>query len=315
MRDNYRSYIGVLSIFAFFALPVVVSAAGLKVSEIMYDPLGSNAGHQWIQIANTGSEAIDIAGYKLFQNGINHGIFVIVGTTTLAVGEIGIIASNPVQFLADYPNYTGTLFKSSYTLRVVGDTIVLKDSKQNVVDSAVYSSVNGASGDGNALYWYAGKWVPGAPDPGSYHVSPPSAIVAKVLAAQLPAVKILKSSDKKTATKTLSDTRPSNATVETEVVATPSDGEREGVAAVASSGSNSLWLMEMATGFAAVVVVIVASVLLSTRFVPQPTPVTEQSPEQSESFAKKNRSEALGHRPMGEADEYDLVDSPDIFLR
>lgn len=161
-----------------FAIPVI-SFARITITEVMYDAPGSDSGHEWIEIANTGDIA-NIAGYKLSEGGTNHGITVVSGTSTLAAGKIAVIANNPQNFLEDFPGFSDALFKSAFSLSNTGETITIKDSSLKPVDSVTYTSALGASGDGNTIHLNEGSWVPGAPNPGSLA---PSAALKSSLAS------------------------------------------------------------------------------------------------------------------------------------
>lgn len=154
---------------AVLVLPVQ-AFAGVTITEIMFDVPGSDSGREWIEIANSGPETVDLLGYKLFESGINHNITAVAGTSTLPVGEIAVITANPLAFLQDFPDYTGALYKSSFLLSNTGEEIAVKDNKLNVVGSADYSSTAGAEGDGNSLHLadnsLPDRWIPGAPNPG-----------------------------------------------------------------------------------------------------------------------------------------------------
>ena len=152
--------------------------AAVQFTEVMYDVPGADTGHEWLEVTNTGSASVDLTGYKFFQGGVNHGMSVVQGTTTLAAGESAVIAANTTKFLADYPAYAGVLFKSSFTLTNTGESVSLKDKALAVVDSLTYSSSMGANGDGNSLHLSNGSWISGAPNPGS---NAPSAAIKKAV--------------------------------------------------------------------------------------------------------------------------------------
>ena len=99
-----------------FALPV---HAQIAITKVVYDPPGANAGHQWIEIQNTGTEAIDLAAkdIRLFDTSGNHLIKSYAESSTLLVsgGDV-VIAQNPLLFLSDTPSFTGVLLKSSFSL-------------------------------------------------------------------------------------------------------------------------------------------------------------------------------------------------------
>jgi len=173
-----RSLAAIIGIFLSFAAPTV-ACASVQFTEIMYDAPGADTGREWIEITNTGQSSVDLTGYKLFESGVNHNLTPVQGTTTLAAGESAIITADMQKFLADYPAYTGAIFKSPFSLLNTSGSFALKDKTLAMVDSASYSAAMGAAGDGNSLHLSAappaGGWVPGAPNPGSN--APTKAIV------------------------------------------------------------------------------------------------------------------------------------------
>ena len=157
---------GVLSIVL---MPTIAFASqgALEITEIMYDAPGSDTGREWLEVANTGTTTVDLLGYKIFEGGVNHGISIVSGTSTLAVGEVAVVSNDPQKFFADFPHYTGTLLKSSFSLLNAGETLALKDGKLTTLTSATYRSSMGAAGDGNSLHKNLNRWTSGAPNPGS----------------------------------------------------------------------------------------------------------------------------------------------------
>lgn len=161
------------------SVPACASAASVQITEIMYDPPGANAGNQWIEVTNIGTQPVDLAGYKLSTGGVNHKLVLASGTTTLGASESAILASSPDNFSAQYPGYHGILFKSAFSLASkTGDTIILKDAKLAPLDTAVYTASAGASGDGNSLHRSGSTFVVGAPNPGSTAPTAPLAPAA-----------------------------------------------------------------------------------------------------------------------------------------
>ncbi len=148
-------------------MPTTTHAA-VQITEVMYDPPGANAGAQWLELTNMGDLPISLAQYKIADGGTNHKITVMSGTSTLAVGRSGIVASDPQTFLARFPDYTGALFKSAISFASKkGDTVTLKDARLQPIDTVSYDPSAGAAGDGNTLHRTAGVLVVGAPNPGS----------------------------------------------------------------------------------------------------------------------------------------------------
>jgi len=173
--------------------------ASVQFTEVMYDAPGTDTGREWLEVTNMGSSSVNLFDYKLFEGDVNHNVILTAGTTTLAAGESAVIAANAQKFVADYPAYSGPLFKSSFSLNNTGESVALKDNKLAVVDSLSYSSIMGAEGDGNSLHLEGGSWVPGAPNPGSD--APSKAIVKPAPVVIAPAAKTAAAISKASTTK------------------------------------------------------------------------------------------------------------------
>ncbi|MBU2542114.1 lamin tail domain-containing protein [Patescibacteria group bacterium] len=73
--------------------------------------------HEWIEIYNKGESSVDIEGWKFIVEGESkHGINLTSSTTSFVIEpeEYAIIAENDINFLVDYPDYSGKLFDSSW---------------------------------------------------------------------------------------------------------------------------------------------------------------------------------------------------------
>lgn len=159
--------------------PFSAHAASAVITEIMYDLPGTDSGREWIEIQNTGTETISFGDWKFFEGNTNHGLSFSRGEATTSASGFAVIADDPAKFLADWPNFAGTLFGSSFSLGNSGETLALKQDGV-VVDQVTYSSVTGAAGDGNSLQrvgsgWQAALPTPGAAFGGAGSVPPPSA--------------------------------------------------------------------------------------------------------------------------------------------
>lgn len=161
----------------------VVAQAKIEFTELLYDPAGTDAGREWIEIHNAASNAVDVGTWKLFEEGVNHGLRAVVGTTTLAGGQYAVIADDPAKFMVDWPAYSGTLFDSSFSLKNTGEPLVLlgKDADE---DSLVFEPTLGAARDGNSLQKQLStdglvSWIAALPTPGAaarpFAIVPPNA--------------------------------------------------------------------------------------------------------------------------------------------
>ena len=114
--------------------------AAVKIVDVMYDPPGADAGHEWIEVTNTGPDAVNLTTYRLFEGGVNHKLAAATGAASLAAGAKAIITTDPAQYAADNPGFSGSVFKSSFSLSNTAETISLKDAKLTTVDTYSYTA-------------------------------------------------------------------------------------------------------------------------------------------------------------------------------
>ena len=158
--------------FAFFFVPGITTAQ-VVISEIMYDLEGSDTGREWVEVFNSGSSAILLTEWKLFEADSNHNIAAHSGGESLVSGAYAIIADNPAKFLEDRPAYTGLLFDSAFSLSNTGETLALRccSTGEGLIDkdSISYDPGIGAAGDGNTLNRASAgssSFAAGTPTPG-----------------------------------------------------------------------------------------------------------------------------------------------------
>ena len=102
----------------FFVLASSAQAAetDLLVSEIMYDVSGADSGHEWLEFYNSGTESLTASSTWRFFDGSNHSLNLFYGSSSVAGNEFFILADNAENFLADYPNFSGTVFDTVMSL-------------------------------------------------------------------------------------------------------------------------------------------------------------------------------------------------------
>ncbi|KKU82082.1 MAG: S-layer-like protein array protein [Parcubacteria group bacterium GW2011_GWA1_47_8] len=153
----------------FFLLAHHVHAQAF-ISEIMYDVSGTDSGYEWGEVGNKGSTPVDLASWKFFEEGTNHGLVAVQGSGALSAGAYAIIADDAQKFLADHAGFLGAVFDSSFSLKNTGETIALKTPNGTVGDSVAYVGDTGAAGDGNSLQKISGVWKASTPTPGAPNV-------------------------------------------------------------------------------------------------------------------------------------------------
>jgi hypothetical protein len=137
-----------------FLIPSI-SYSQIQIVEVMANPEGSDTDREWIRIYNSGSE-VNMNLYRFLEAGVNHKILEGNSGISLGSGEHGIIADNVDNFLSEYPDYSGSVFKSSFSLNNTGEqlTIVLNEE---IIDEIVYPECQqGESALRNGNLWSCG---------------------------------------------------------------------------------------------------------------------------------------------------------------
>jgi hypothetical protein len=162
MRYSFMS----LCLFILFICSPISAYAQIVISEIMYDLEGTDTGHEWIEVENTGSDPVDISTWKLFEANVSHKL---VSETegVIPAGNFAVIADVPEKFRADNPGFSGLMFDSTFSLGNEGETLVLKDQNGADIDTVSYFSTLGGQGDGNSLQKSNSVWIAARPTPGA----------------------------------------------------------------------------------------------------------------------------------------------------
>jgi len=152
--------------FVIFLFTPLFSNAQIEITEIMYNLEGADSGREWIEICNSGSEAVDLSGWKFFENGSNHGLTLVSGSLSLVSGGAAVIVSDDVKFMVDWPSFNGNLFDSAFSLSNTGELLEIRNSELIAQDDVTYSSDWGADGDGKTLNGVSGVFTPDDASPG-----------------------------------------------------------------------------------------------------------------------------------------------------
>jgi len=150
----------------FFFLISRIAYASLEINEIMYDlKTGSDDGREWVEVFNNSDIAVKLSDFKFFEAGVNHKIIFIEGNENIPSQGYALIVVNPVKFKIDWPEFSGTIFDSTFTLNNSGETLAIKNSDQ-IIDEYKYLSSQGGAGDGTSIQKINGLWQGAFPTPG-----------------------------------------------------------------------------------------------------------------------------------------------------
>jgi len=145
----------------------------VRFSEIMYDLEGSDSGREWIEIFNfSQTETYDLSNWKLQEDETQHQLSDSGGGMSISPGTFVVIVDNPTTFQQDFPDFSGFLIDSSFSLNNSGETLVLKSTGEAgvLIDETSYSSSWGGTGNGNSIGLINSSWKETEPTPGSPNV-------------------------------------------------------------------------------------------------------------------------------------------------
>ncbi len=164
LKDLFLKAIFLFIISLCFIFSFTKSSFALQISEIMYDPAGSDTGNEWIEIYNDTQSSIDITSLKLFESNVNHAVSSYQAHTNqsgniLGIGEYAIISDNPANFLIGHVGFVGNLFDSSFSLTNSGEVLEMRSSSGASLFSINYVPLAEANGTGGTLNFINNNWV------------------------------------------------------------------------------------------------------------------------------------------------------------
>ena len=106
----------------------------VAISEIMYHPAGTSDLDEFLEIHNSGSEAIQLAGWQL-DDGVNFTF----PNWVLNPGEYLVVAADVASFQSNYPGVTNVVGGWSGQLANSGERIRLVDELGRTVDTVTYA--------------------------------------------------------------------------------------------------------------------------------------------------------------------------------
>ncbi len=155
-----------LNVIIFFLLFPVVSyaSAHVRISEIMYNPEGSDTDHEWVEVYNDGSDSIDLTSWYFWEGNTYHGLHP-DGFTHLAPGEYALIVRNLDTARSELGS-SNHYVRASFSLNNTGELLRFANSAKETVDEVSYQSEWGGNGNGKSLQYVNGSWREGTPTPG-----------------------------------------------------------------------------------------------------------------------------------------------------
>lgn len=148
----------------------VNAADVLKLTEVMYDPAGTDTKHEWIEIYNAGSVAVPLSSIRFLESGVAHKITPYGNASPLLEpGHYILIADDAATILQDLqhvPDITEKVYDSAFSLVNTGEELAITSSGGEVYDTFTYDVTMGASSNGNSLQkTEQGTIIPAVPTP------------------------------------------------------------------------------------------------------------------------------------------------------
>jgi hypothetical protein len=116
------------------------SPCQVKINEVLYDPAqpGDEAGNEWLELYNAGSEPVDLGDWTISDNGASDHL----PPLTLPPGAFAVAAAGEA-FRSAYPAFDGSLLaldagKIGNGLADKGDRLILRDSAGRLADALSY---------------------------------------------------------------------------------------------------------------------------------------------------------------------------------
>jgi regulation of enolase protein 1 (concanavalin A-like superfamily) len=136
----------------------------IVINEIMYEPVSGDAGDQYIELYNRGSQAVELSGWR-FTDGVS---YTFPANTILGAGSYLVVAKDFARLLTNYPNlnasnllgdFGGSLSGSGERLTLsMPDEVVSTNSQGVLRTNVIWIKVNEVTW-GTGGRW--GKWSNG----------------------------------------------------------------------------------------------------------------------------------------------------------
>ena len=139
MKTKIKTFaILTLFVLGFFNFPIYAYAAN---SDIVISEIGAyeTSDYEWLEIYNKGNEAIDLTGWKFYEDQTNHRLSAFQNDLIIDPKEFAIIANKADLFKQKYADFTGAILDSSWSsLKESGEEIGLKNSQGEIIEDFTY---------------------------------------------------------------------------------------------------------------------------------------------------------------------------------
>jgi hypothetical protein len=147
-------------------IPVETGPIGLTITEIAYNPTGSDTDSEWLEVRNTGSRPVEIVtgsgatAWRIQIGNQRHTIRNLIGTPQFGPGDRLVISRKIEHFYVTHPTFIGKIVEASFSLPNTRGIVRLSlDGGSSWLSERSYTSTEGANGDGRTLEQAAsGEW-------------------------------------------------------------------------------------------------------------------------------------------------------------
>ena len=162
----------------FCTIPV---SAKVSVTEIQYNPPGSDTGFEWIEVVNEGPASVIFTDFRLKEGGSTHRLKE-VSASELVSDAVAVIVQDTAKFESVHPEYNGPLFLSSFSLRQkngLGEVIGIVNAEGAVDSEVFYAPDERSDGTGATLHiTLEGSQIAAPATPGTIAINPITARAA-----------------------------------------------------------------------------------------------------------------------------------------
>ena len=143
-----KNFLFLFLIFVLCFYTNTITGTALIISEIMYNPIGSDKDNEWVEIYNEESTSVTVSNYKLNEYNSNadpntNDNHRITPTDILPSYEYAVIANDMAKFRSYYTNYTGKLYESSFILsNSIGQKISIRHKLSGASNYNILSEIN-----------------------------------------------------------------------------------------------------------------------------------------------------------------------------
>lgn len=161
-KNNKRLILTAIILSAVFFTVPKIAWSQVIINEIMYDlQVGSDDGHEWIELYNNSSSDIDLTDGKINDgdDDIKHKFNTTTaktpsrGSLILPAGGFLILAGDASKIASDLSGYQGSIIDTTFSLKNASGQLKIFNKDDSELASISYIKELGAAGNGKTLEW------------------------------------------------------------------------------------------------------------------------------------------------------------------